>query len=1165
MRLSKIKLAGFKSFVDPITVDFPSNLVGVVGPNGCGKSNIIDAVRWVMGESSAKNLRGDSMADVIFNGSSSRKPASVASVELLFDNADGTIGGQYASYAEISVMRKVTRDGTSDYFLNSTKCRRKDITSIFLGTGLGPRSYSIIEQGMVSKLIEARPEDLRVFLEEAAGISKYKERRRETSNRIKNTRENLDRLNDLRDEIDKQLHHLDRQAKSAEKYKIFKQEERQAKAELLALRLRDMQGQSEKQEKFLGEHETAVEKSLATQREIEAEIEMARASQTEANDGFNKVQSNFYKTGADISRLEQSIQYAKELRQSQQEQLKLAEGNVSEIHGHIKRDQEQIAIFAEEIAELEPEQETSQARVQASREQLQQAEDNSQKWMSEWEELNSQSKEAQKTTNIESTRIEHLESQMSSELNRRDKLREERGAFSMDSFETAISDLVSNRTAQEAVVAQLQGQLDEASTSIRTKRDEENAVSKELDTSRREHQKANGRLASLKALQEAALGKKSNHMLKWMEREGLEDAPRLGESLRVNKQWEKAVETVLGPALEGVCVDQVRDYVEGLADLQAGQGILLDGKLSSTNTSGSLASQVEGDLSKLSTLQNVYTANSLQEALQKQSALEKHESVITSDGLWLGPDWVRVSKAEDSKAGVLAREQETRELEQSIASLENKIEALSEKQNMLRGQVKIQEQERDETQSEANRANRQFADLRARLSSQEEQRTQLSDRIGKLDTDVQGLDLRIQEGEVKTKEARTRLDAAMQVLAGFADKQEELDSTRESVRTQLTEARAKAQLDQEQSQALAVRFESRKAAHDSLSQNLERMQNQIAQLEETSSGLTRQLRVGIEPQKENESQLTELLKLRTGIETEVKTARQKLEEIESNLKEKEQARLKAETQVQSAREELQKVRMALQEIRVRRDTVNEQLQQTGFEFEELKENLAAEANIEDWQENLDSIERRIQRLGAINLAAIDEYKEQSERKIYLDQQNDDLLEALDILEKAIRKIDVETRTRFKETFDKVNAGFKEKFPKLFGGGHAYLELTGDDLLDTGVTVMARPPGKRNSTIHLLSGGEKALTAVALVFSIFELNPAPFCMLDEVDAPLDDANVGRYCDIVRSMSDRVQFIFITHNKITMEMAKQLSGVTMHEPGVSRMVAVDVDEAVELANL
>ena len=314
MRLSKIKLAGFKSFVDPITVDFPSNLVGVVGPNGCGKSNIIDAVRWVMGETSAKNLRGDSMADVIFNGSSARKPASVASVELLFDNADGTIGGEYASYAEISVMRKVTRDGTSDYYLNNTKCRRKDITSIFLGTGLGPRSYSIIEQGMVSKLIEARPEDLRVFLEEAAGISKYKERRRETSNRIKHTRENLDRLNDLREEIDKQLHHLDRQAKAAEKYKIFKQEERQAKAELLALRLRDMHGQSEKQEKFLSEHEIAVEKSLATQREIEAEIEMARSNQAEANDSFNEVQSNFYKTGADISRLEQSIQYAKELR-----------------------------------------------------------------------------------------------------------------------------------------------------------------------------------------------------------------------------------------------------------------------------------------------------------------------------------------------------------------------------------------------------------------------------------------------------------------------------------------------------------------------------------------------------------------------------------------------------------------------------------------------------------------------------------------------------------------------------------------------------------------------------------------------------------------------------------------------------------------------------------
>ncbi|NNC98054.1 MAG: chromosome segregation protein SMC [Gammaproteobacteria bacterium] len=1164
MRLSKIKLAGFKSFVDPITIDFPSNLVGVVGPNGCGKSNIIDAVRWVMGESSAKTLRGDSMADVIFNGSSSRKPASTASIELIFDNADGTIGGQYAAYTEISVMRKVTKDGTSDYFLNGTKCRRKDITGIFLGTGLGPRSYSIIEQGMVSKLIEAKPEDLRVFLEEAAGISKYKERRRETSNRIKHTRENLDRLNDLREEIEKQLLHLDRQAKAAEKYKLFKQEERQAKAELLALRLRDMQGQSEEQEKFLNEHETAVQKVLAAQREIEASIEKSRQEQTAANDTFNEAQGRFYKTGSDISRLEQGIQHAKELRQRQQEQLGQTENAVKEIQSHIKRDQEQIAIFAEEIRELEPQQAETEAKLQASRSELEQAEENMQTWMREWEELNAASSEAQKSTHVERTRIEHLESQMSAELNRRDKLRTERGTFSLGSFEQKLTELMAGQSSQESMVSQLQARLDETTQNITSLREQERELGKSLDGMRREQQKASGRLASLKALQEAALGKKSDHLNAWLKKEGLDAAPRLGESLQVNAGWEKALETVLGPALEAVCVDSIRHFVDDLAQLQSGHGILVD-KQQNSSTQNSLAQQVQGEFSQLSVLQSVYTAPSLSAALQQQNTLKSHESVITADGVWLGPDWVRVSRDEDTRAGVLAREQETRELESTLAELDAQISAQAEQQQQLRSQIKHQEQERDEQQSEANRANRQFADLRARLESQQEQRSELSARITNMDSDLATLEQRISDGEVQTREARTRLDAALNTLAGFADKQQELDGTREAVRSTLQAARSKAHADQEQYQALAVRFEARKAAHESLTQNLERMQNQIAQLEEQSSGLQRQLRVGVEPQKAQEQELADLLKQSVEIENEVKAARNALEEIETKLKQQEQDRLKAEGEVQVAREELQKVTLALQEIRVRRDTVNEQLQQTGFAFAELAEQLDEEATIEAWQERLALLERRIQRLGAINLAAIEEFKEQSERKIYLDQQNDDLTEALDILENAIKKIDKETRTRFKETFDKVNQGFKEKFPRLFGGGHAYLELTGDDLLDTGVTVMARPPGKRNSTIHLLSGGEKALTAVALVFSIFDLNPAPFCMLDEVDAPLDDANVGRYCDIVRSMSDRVQFIFITHNKITMEMAKQLSGVTMHEPGVSRIVAVDVDEAVEMANL
>lgn len=1163
MRLKSIKLAGFKSFVDPTTAQFPTNLSAIVGPNGCGKSNIIDAVRWVMGESSAKNLRGESMTDVIFNGSTSRKPVGQASIELVFDNSDASLGGEYAQYAEISIKRLVTRDAKSDYFLNGVRCRRKDITDIFLGTGLGPRSYAIIEQGMISRLIEAKAEELRVYIEEAAGISRYKERRRETENRMRHTRENLDRLNDIREELDKQLAHLQRQAASAEKYKEYKEEERQLKAQLQALRWKVQDTQVQMRETAIRDLDVRLEAMIADQRGADAALEHQRESQLELSDRFNTVQSHFYKVGNEISRLEQQIAHRRERLQQLKADLAQAERSQQQTAEHLQNDELQLESVRESLLELTPEQELAQAQADEMAGQLQSAEERMQQWQQLWEQFNQNAQGPRQRAEVEQSRIQHLEQALQRSRERLERLENERKTLTAGPLEEELAVLGEQVAELEMELEAGHEQVEQATAAIAARREANNQLQDTLDQQRGRLQTSKGREASLEALQQAASAQ--GGAKGWLEAQGLGQYPRLADTLKVQAGWERAVETALGHSLEAVCVDQLDALSDKLAGFAKGAVSFVEPGSADAPASGpaiALASVVEGGKAA-NLLAGIYGVEDLGEALRLRSQLKPHESLMTRDGLWVGRNWLKVARQQLAEAGVLARRQELAQLQADIAELNESVQQNTQGLQAGREALRELEAQREQAQRNLSQLNRRRGDLQAQLGAKQvrlEQFAARKDRIGKEQEDVdaqQRLDLE------QLAESRLVLQEALDGMAQDTGRREQLMQERESLRLAVDQARQQARMARDAIHQIALKVQGLRSQENALQQSVQRLREQLAALVERREALQESLLGQENPEGELQLQLEQELATRVTVEKELAEVRSQLEAVQQGYSDLEKRRQGAEQRAQALREQVQMQRLELQGALTRRDALQEQLLEAQFDLPTLLEVLPEDASEARWQEDLEKIAARISRLGAINLAAIDEYRTQAERKAYLDTQDADLREALETLENAIRKIDRETRTLFKDTFDRVNKGLQELFPKVFGGGHAYLELTGDDLLEAGVAIMARPPGKRNSTIHLLSGGEKALTALSLVFSIFQLNPAPFCMLDEVDAPLDDANVGRFARLVEDMSRKVQFIYITHNKIAMEMATQLMGVTMHEPGASRLVSVNVEEAAALA--
>ena len=1085
----------------------------------------------------------------------------------MFDNTETTLEGQYAKYAEIAIRREVSRDGISNYFLNGTRCRRKDITGVFLGTGLGPRSYSIIEQGMISRLIEAKPEDMRVFLEEAAGISKYKERRRETSNRIKHTKENLDRLLDVLDEVEKQIKHLDRQAKTAERYSRLKNEERRTAAELLALRTKDLDDRSRQAGSRLAERKTSLEAAIAKQRSLEAAIEATRVLQTERSDEFNAVQARYYKVGSEIARLEQSIEHARELRERQQNDLELAISGAKEIAGHIDHDQTEIEQLELTLSELVPGLEQARNSELASAASLQKAEQALADWQRQWDEHASNYSAALQAQSVESTRSEQLESRLQSFAERRRKIAEAEDDTSPEDLKSRYDELTEQELRKRQARDEFDRHLTDVAEKIRKLREQDQKLTRLVDERHTVLQDSKGKYASLEALQQAALGEGDEGVKAWLHGAGLDENHRVAQTLNVESGWERAVETVLGDYLQAICVRDLTPVTQSIANLKTGLVTVFrehskDGE--AIETINTLAEKATGaPAAAAEILSSVRVADSLGQALNIRETLADGASVVTPDGVWLGKNWLRVSRDKEGKAGVLAREHQMRRLKSDVREFQVRHDSARKLLNDGRLRLNQLEERREMLQGDASSLLNEYSEVKAALDSARYRMDQANARKIALTAEFKDLTNEQLSAEEQLRESQRVRESAGDALVRLTDQKKDLESRREELRAELQRVRAQADEDRQSVQNIAIQFESRRTSKESAAQNLERMKSQLTQFRAREVEIRSQLELSQTPLSGNKENLATQLEHRIVVEKELAAARQIVEKVEIELRELDQSRMQIDQSVEEARSMVSEAEMAAQELKVRKEGYTDQLAQTSFELELLLNEMDEAATIPTWETKLESVRARIDRLGPINLAAIDEFKEQSERKAYLDSQLADLNEALSTLEGAIRKIDRETRSRFRDTFDKVNEGFKVLFPKLFGGGHAYLELTGDDLLTTGITVMARPPGKRNSTIHLLSGGEKALTAVALVFAIFELNPAPFCMLDEVDAPLDDANVGRFCNIVKEMSDKVQFVFITHNKVTMEMARQLSGVTMQEPGVSRLVSVDLDAAVKMA--
>ncbi len=1153
MRLKSIKLAGFKSFVDPTTINLPKNMNAIVGPNGCGKSNVIDAVRWVMGETSAKHLRGESMADVIFNGSSARKPLGQASIELVFDNGDGSLGGEYARFAEISIKRKVTRDGLSDYFLNGAKCRRKDITDIFLGTGLGPRSYAIIEQGMISRLIEAKPDELRVYIEEAAGISRYKERRKDTEARMRRTRENLERLTDIREELERQLERLKRQSAAAEKYREYKAQERKLRGEWRAIQWRAMDGESAACTRQIGELELAQEAVITRQRSLDTAIEKQRIAQSELNETHNGVQGRYYALGEEIARIEQDIRYQNDRKQQLAQDLEVAGRDYRDTQHHLDGDEAKVSQWKQELAVLQPQLDQARAQEDASLQRLQESEHAMQAWQADWDAFNEEAGGPKRDADVQQSRIQHLEAGLQRLANRSRQLQQELAGLADDGTARELDAHRQQLAAVEQQIQSAQGSLDGIAARLQVQRQAVTEGAAALDAARTVLQEQRGRHASLQALQQAALAEDDQDVAAWLQQCGIAQAPRLATRLSVEPGWERAVETVLGRYLEAVCVDDIGKLGDALAGFEGRLALVNPAEAGpAVAAPGTLLSKVGEAAGLGQLLARVKLAGSLQEALAQRAGLTNDASLITPDGVWVGKGWIMLNPVGEQQAGVLARARDIEALQQAMADGQQQVARLEAALVAARDGLRQIETDRETAEQQLRQLGRQQGEVRAQVSGREARLEALARRRDGLNQQIADCDGQYQAESSMLEASRKQLQQALETMSRNEDRREVLLSQRDVTRTALDEARQKARHEKDASHQLAVQVQTLRVQQEAAATGITRMRERLANLAQQQEQLRTTLAGSDAPLAALRDRLEGLLQQRLAVEESLTAARQALSDADHALRELETERHRVEQELSERRSALEQARLASQTLTVRRRNIEDQLMEDNQDLQALLQGLPENADEAQWQADLQQVGNRIQQLGAINLAAIDEYRMQSERKIYLDSQNDDLVEALTTLENAIRKIDRETRARFQETFDRINEGLQELFPKVFGGGKACLEMTGDDLLDTGVAIMARPPGKTNASISVLSGGEKALTAIALVFSIFQLNPAPFCMLDEVDAPLDDINTGRYARMVREMSSKVQFIYITHNKITMQ-----------EPGVSRIVSVDVDAAAEMA--
>ncbi|STX30007.1 chromosome partition protein smc [Legionella beliardensis] len=1158
MHLKQLKLTGFKSFVDSTAISFPSQLVAVVGPNGCGKSNIIDAVKWVLGESSAKNLRGESLTDVIFNGSTSRKAVGQASVELMFDNSMGRLGGQYSHYQEIAIKRLVTRDGDSFYFLNGTRCRRRDITDLFLGTGAGARGYAIIGQGTVSKLVEAQPEELRAYLEEAAGISKYKERRRETVVRINHARDNLVRVTDIREELSKQLQRLEKQAKAAIHYQELKSLEHSYKAEILALRWQHLNQEQLQLEQHLNHLLLEYEQHQASLAEASSQNTSTRIHMEQAQDTLQVLQEQFYQLTAEIARLEEQIQRQHQEKQRLLDEKQQIQIQQWELENQLKQDNELLRDYESTVSKIQADLAKSQNQALLKQQAYQTVQQEKSLWQTKFAQIQQKLAQAEQEVQVQLVHKQHINRQQQDLQLRLEKARGLLIALDEDMAVIDLSQQVANLTALESKKEQQENEYQALFLNLNEARQLLTQTETNLHKAQDEVQQLTTAHAALIAMLTAALEvhyPASTTM-----------QPRLLEVLVVDKEWQYACEMVLKDYLHATVIESVDSVLSAsLQSFDMPQCFAVSDISSSKKKSyPCLAEKMTGKIPYfLPNLYHIFTAATLAEACMWLPYINDDESIITPDGCWIAKGWVRIAgKAREDSFSLISKHEELSQLEKALKQAQEALIMLQQKRDELYVNLKEYEDKairsRDvltSIQEEERAAKAQEEAMLVSLSQLSLKKEDVFAECEQLESDL----INLAEQHFIMEQA---LAAALSLKQQFKQEQEQSSSDKHHFDTafyaaqiELDEARSlvhQLELEKERKQLI-----QKQTAATILSDELK-----LRTLDKRLKEIDEQLVVITVPNAALEENLIKKLTNQKELEQHLIMMRENLSVLKKEC-DVQEAKIKAEDkQIKILQEKIQQLQLQLQTFRVQIGNLLEILNEQGFQAQTLLSKIAPGITILEREQRIEEIVEKINTLGAINLAAIEEYENESQRKSYLDGQYEDLTNALAMLEAAIEKLDKETRARFKQTFDEINATFQSLFPRLFGGGRANLELTGDNLLDAGVLVMAQPPGKRNNTIHLLSGGEKAMTAVALIFAIFQLNPSPFCMLDEVDAPLDDVNVSRFCDLVKEMSQVVQFLFITHNKVTMELANHLIGVTMREPGVSRIVTVDVEDALAI---
>jgi len=1170
MRLKHIKLAGFKSFVDPTKVPFEQQMTAIVGPNGCGKSNIIDAVRWVLGESSAKNLRGDAMTDVIFNGASTRKPIGQASVELLFDNMAERMQGSMADRNQISIRRVVNRDSQNTYYLNGTKCRRKDITDIFLGTGLGPRSYAIIEQGTISRLIESKPQELRVFIEEAAGISKYKERRRETENRIRHTRENLERLTDIRIELNLQIEKLHQQAEAAKRFKTLKNQERKIKAELAVLRWQKFSDQyKKKQEQFRG-FEEKIEQNSLTQKSEDIALFSGKQNVQLQNDNIQILQQDKIQLTNDVARIEQHIKHVKQQQKKLQDDKTINHQQMNNAQQSLLSEQEQYQTLTLKLDKQQPE----FVQLEQKLTEIQQQTVIKNSILLERQQAWNQSHlQREMLAKVALEHAQHKAEYQAVIKQKQQRLRvvTEQLAKVDENIKTQQSQTNVDKKTNELVKHQQQLTVLEAQQ--QTCSEQLSQHSQNINQLKQQKSECLGtRQATTKNLEylQQKLTSKTNWQQSqqaWLDKQSIEHSVELQQKLTITKGWEFAVEVVLSYQLQAACINELPYESLDLADVPESLLLLKDNPVLHSADTEYLAYKVSGANEVISELNKIKTAENYQQALLILPTLAQNESVICPEGIWLSGHFVR--------KGVISEKNDYFTQQQELTEQLQLKDSLNVQLNNLEKQL-LEQQEQQQALTTKSAQN-------AALISENKQRISELTQQQLLDEKSQAV-LLLQKDDLSAElnQLTANIDEHEQLLSSLTIQEEQtpdvssndvtVDEDVTELAKQIQDLQKQLQIFQtsqarltEQKHQIELSIEKNKHQLQHSQQSIIRFQANIQQLSTQQTANAQLLDESIQPLIDDEQQWQTWLKQMSAIDSQLQQQQTSLADEQQRINSIEQKQRQVVESTSRLKEQLNQLHLEGESCRLKAEASLEQLHEFGQNVKQVKEHMPDNARESQWQAQLIRLAKDIQVLGAINLAAIDEFETQLTRKNYLDQQDQDLNLAITTLESAIEKIDKESRYKFQTTFDKVNKDLQSLFPKVFGGGQAYLTLTGDDLLDTGVTIMARPPGKKNSTIHLLSGGEKALTALSLVFAIFRLNPAPFCMLDEVDAPLDDANVSRFCNLVREMSQTVQFIYISHNKIAMEMATHLTGVTMFEAGVSRVVAVDIDEAISMAEV